>query len=164
MAKLNFQYHYSSLWCHMILQKYADLMLKKHFIVNNVESSSLILLWKQLYFSQYFLRNRTFFNVKISMVAFDQNAFLLNKIINFIRLSFSEAWAAFATIGPNGSKNCQERFQLYFHVSLVRRGTITNRSRPGILGTVRQPCWAVLVCVTSPLRICHLAASFSVAC
>ncbi len=27
----------------------------------------------------------------------------------------------FSTIGPNGSKNCQERFQLYFHESLVRR-------------------------------------------
>ncbi len=70
----------------------------------------------------------------------------------------------FSTIGPNSSKNCQEQFQLYFHVSLVRRGTITNRSQPGILGTVWQPCWAVLeecVCLTLPL--CCLATSFSIA-
>ncbi len=35
-AKLNFQHHYSSLQCHMILQKsflYADLLLKKHFLL-----------------------------------------------------------------------------------------------------------------------------------
>ncbi len=35
-AKLNFQHHYSSLQCHMILQKsfqYADLQLKKHLLL-----------------------------------------------------------------------------------------------------------------------------------
>ncbi len=70
----------------------------------------------------------------------------------------------FSTIGPNGSKNCQEWFQLYFHMSLVRRGTITNRSRPGILSTVRQPCWAVRVeCVYVTLPLCCLATSFSIA-
>jgi len=34
MVKLNFQHHYSSLQCHMILQKslkYGDLLLKRHF-------------------------------------------------------------------------------------------------------------------------------------
>ncbi len=36
MAKLNFQHHYSSFQCHMILQKsfkYVDLGLKKHFYI-----------------------------------------------------------------------------------------------------------------------------------
>jgi len=36
MAKLKFQHHYSSLQCHMILQKsfeYADLMRRKHFLL-----------------------------------------------------------------------------------------------------------------------------------
>ncbi len=36
MAKLNFQHHYSSLQCHMILQKTfkrANLVLKKHFLL-----------------------------------------------------------------------------------------------------------------------------------
>ncbi len=35
-AKLNFQHHYSSLQCHMILQKsfiYADLVIKKHLLL-----------------------------------------------------------------------------------------------------------------------------------
>ncbi len=35
-AKQNFQHHYSSLQCHMILQKsfwFADLLLKKHFLL-----------------------------------------------------------------------------------------------------------------------------------
>lgn len=31
------------------------------------------------------------------------------------------------TVGPNGSKNDKEKFQLYFHFSLVRHGTIANR-------------------------------------
>jgi len=36
MSKLNFQHHYSSLQCHMILQKsfeYDDLLLKKYFFM-----------------------------------------------------------------------------------------------------------------------------------
>jgi len=39
MAKQNFQHHYSSLQCHMILQKsfqYADLLLKKDFSLLSV--------------------------------------------------------------------------------------------------------------------------------
>ncbi len=82
-------------------------------------------------------------------------------IIEFIEMYHK---SRFSTIGPNGSKNCQVRFQLYFHMSQVRRGTITNRSRPGILGKVRQPCWAVMVecmCETSPLYC--LGTSFSIA-
>ncbi len=55
-------------------------------------------------------------------------------------LNVSGDHSRFSTIGLNGSKNGQVQFQLYFHMSLVRRGTITNRSQPGILGTVRQPC------------------------
>ncbi len=36
MAKLNIQCHFSSLQCHVILQKsfyYAELLLKKHFLL-----------------------------------------------------------------------------------------------------------------------------------
>ncbi len=60
---MNFQHHYSSLQCHMILQKsfqYADLVLKKHFwllsalkqfcfliyIVSNVQKNSITLKYK----------------------------------------------------------------------------------------------------------------------
>ncbi len=35
-AKLNFQHHFSSHQCHLILQKsfeYSDLLLKKHFLI-----------------------------------------------------------------------------------------------------------------------------------
>jgi len=48
MAKLNVQHHYSSLHCHMILQKsfeYVHLVIKKHFwlffkILCGIESSN----------------------------------------------------------------------------------------------------------------------------
>jgi len=36
MTALNFQHHYSSLQCHMTIQKsfsYVDLVLKKHFLL-----------------------------------------------------------------------------------------------------------------------------------
>jgi len=36
ISKLSFQHHYTSLQCHMILQKsflYADLLLRKHFLL-----------------------------------------------------------------------------------------------------------------------------------
>ncbi len=52
-----FNSHYSSLQCHMFLQKlffYADLVLKKHFkIVYQNVKIGLVFLWK-LFFSVYF--------------------------------------------------------------------------------------------------------------
>ncbi len=46
-SKLNFQYHYSSLQCHMILQKsfkYADLLLKKHFLHKKIYNKKHIII------------------------------------------------------------------------------------------------------------------------
>jgi len=39
----------------------------------------------------------------------------------------------FSTVGPNGSENGKEWFQLHFHLSMVQHSTLTNHSRPGII-------------------------------
>ncbi len=49
---LNYQHHYSSLQCHMILQKsfkYADLLLKKHLWLLSMLKT---VLWKLIHYSQ----------------------------------------------------------------------------------------------------------------
>ncbi len=43
-------------------------------------------------------------------------------VILCMRCLLLQVLSHFSTIGPNGSKKGQVRFQLYFHVSLVRRG------------------------------------------
>ncbi len=85
MAKLNCQHHYSSLQCHMILQKsfkYADLVPKKHIFLLISK-----IFWCKTYFSRFFKFKRTvfiFFDLKnVFTVTFDQlNASLLNTNIN----------------------------------------------------------------------------------
>ncbi len=39
-------------------------------------------------------------------------------------------------IGPNGSKNCKEWFQLFVHLSLVEHSAIMKCFRPEILSMV----------------------------
>jgi len=42
MVKLNFQHHYSSLQCHMILS-YADFLFKKHFLFSVLKTFVLLI-------------------------------------------------------------------------------------------------------------------------
>ncbi len=80
-CKLNFNSHYSSLQCHMILQKsfwYADMLLKKH-LQHFCEFlfSFRIFLWIES--SKVIFCNI----INVFTVTFDQlNASLLNKSIN----------------------------------------------------------------------------------
>ncbi len=53
--------------------------------------------------------------------------------LNFFERDFALLISHFSTIGPNSSKNGKERLQLYFHLSLVRHGTIKNYSQPGTM-------------------------------
>jgi len=60
MAKLNFQHHYSSLQCHMILQKsfwYADLLLKKHFLLM-LKTVLLLNTFKETFFQDSLIKRK----------------------------------------------------------------------------------------------------------
>ncbi len=51
MEKQNFQHHYFSLQCHMILQKsfwYADVVLKKHFLLLSMLKTFVLQLFSSL--------------------------------------------------------------------------------------------------------------------
>ncbi len=50
-----------------------------------------------------------------------------------IALGNSKQFSHFSTISLNVSKNSKERLHLYFHLSLVRQGTVTNRSQAGTI-------------------------------
>ncbi len=97
MTKLNFQHHYSSLQCHMILQKsfkYADLVPKKHLLLLLMSKIFCLIFWCKTYFSRFFKFKRTVFIFcdfkNVFTVTFDQlnvkqgikNKSLLNKNIN----------------------------------------------------------------------------------
>jgi len=85
-AKMNFQHHFSSLQCHVILQKsfwYADLVLKKHFVWISMMQTVMLL--------NVFVVIVHFF--RILSTFFDQiSVSLLNKSINLIltKKSFAE--------------------------------------------------------------------------
>jgi len=62
-SKLNFTHHYSSLQCHMILQKsfwYDDLMLKKHFSLLSM-LKTVIYIFISGFFAEYRKFKRTAF-------------------------------------------------------------------------------------------------------
>ncbi len=110
----------------------------------------------QIKFIVWFLRRPAFAGLLPFIYCMRESVRRLNRQWCRSRRWWSSAEVVFNhIIGPNGSKNCQVRFQLYFHMSLVRRGTITNRSWPG------SRAGGVCVRVTSPL--CCLATSFSIA-
>ncbi len=66
--------------------------------------------------------------------------------------------AASPPSGPNSSKNGKERLQLYFHMSLVRHGAITNHSQPG---TMLVDCVYNYINTQDWSLVCCLATSFS---
>ncbi|XDV39993.1 hypothetical protein PO909_009159 [Leuciscus waleckii] len=79
MAKLYFQHHYSSLHCHMILQKFADLLLKKHFHLSILKTVVLLNIFNQIFCNI----------INVFILTFDQfNASLLNKSISFFQTTF----------------------------------------------------------------------------
>ncbi len=103
-CKLNFQHHFSSLQCHMILQKsfYVYLLLKKHFwLLSMLKTVVLLNIFVEIvihFIFQDSLMNRkfkrtVFFEIEIVCnivnvftITFNQlNASLLNKSINFFQ-------------------------------------------------------------------------------
>ncbi len=59
-ANLNFQHHYFCLGSHVILQRYADLMLKKHLLLLPIFNRVVYYCGKRGTFFQDYLKNRKF--------------------------------------------------------------------------------------------------------